>query len=249
MQMRLAVDGMHCAACTGRVESALRAVEGVRSARVSLTPPLAQLELDREIPLERLAHAAEQAGGYTLAPAPDAAGAPAPAQDPGPIAQLERARPSLFPLALIVAFLCGLCALTTFARGDASWRSFMLDVMGGFFVVFSFFKLLDLRGFANAYQMYDLIAARSRAYALAYPFIELMLGVAYLVRWNLPLTNALTLAVMLVSSLGVLSALRQKRGIRCACLGSTLNLPMTTVTLVEDLGMAAMAAAGLIWAH
>jgi len=31
-----------------------------------------------------------------------------------------------------------------------------------------------------------------------------------------------------------------KRAIRCACLGPVLKLPMTKVTLVEDLGMAAM---------
>lgn len=123
----------------------------------------------------------------------------------------------------------------------------MLDFMAGFFLVFSFFKLLDLRGFADAYQSYDIIARRSRPYAFAYPFLELALGVAYLVRWQLTITNAVTLALMLAGSVGVLRALLRKDRIRCACLGTALNLPMTTVTLVEDLGMAAMAALMLVW--
>jgi len=119
--------------------------------------------------------------------------------------------------------------------------------MAGFFLVFSFFKLLDLRGFADAYQSYDILARPFRPWALAYPFIELALGVAYLTRWNLTLTNTATLVLMLVGSIGVLKAVLSKRQIRCACLGTALNLPMTTVTLVEDLGMAAMAGAALLW--
>jgi hypothetical protein len=52
---------------------------------------------------------------------------------------------------------------------------------------------------------------------------------------------------MLLGAAGVLNALRQKKQLRCACLGTALNLPMTTVTLVEDLAMAAMAGAMLLW--
>ena len=46
---------------------------------------------------------------------------------------------------------------------------------------------------------------------------------------------------MLVGAAGVLKALLDKRAIRCACLGTALNLPMPKATLVEDLTMAAMA--------
>jgi hypothetical protein len=59
-------------------------------------------------------------------------------------------------------------------------------------------------------------------------------------------TNSVTLVLMLVGAAGVLKALLDKRAIRCACLGTALNLPMTTVTLVEDLTMAAMAAGMLV---
>jgi hypothetical protein len=50
---------------------------------------------------------------------------------------------------------------------------------------------------------------------------------------------------MAVSSIGVIQSVFQKRKIRCACLGTVFNLPMSTVTLVEDGLMIAMAAGAL----
>jgi len=152
------------------------------------------------------------------------------------------------PVLLIVAYV----ALASCAGTDdiAEW---MLNFMAGFFLVFSFFKLLDPRGFADSYRMYDLLAARVPAYGRVYPYIELALGLAYLFRDALPIplaiTNWLTLALMLLGSAGVIRALLDKKQIRCACLGSTLNLPLSSVALIEDLGMAVMAAAMLLMVH
>jgi len=79
-----------------------------------------------------------------------------------------------------------------------------------------------------------------------YPFVELALDVAYVINFQPVLTNVVTIVVMGVSSIGVLKALPAKRAIRCACLGTVLKLPMTKVTLAEDLGMAARSAAMLV---
>jgi hypothetical protein len=98
----------------------------------------------------------------------------------------------------------------------------------------------------DAYRSYDLVARAVPAWGWIYPFVELALSVAYLVNFGPRLTNWATLVVMLVGAVGVLRALLDKRAIRCACLGTALNLPMTKVTLVEDLGMAAMAAGMLL---
>ena len=152
---------------------------------------------------------------------------------------------SLFPLLLIVGYILGVVLLVELAAGSFDGPRATTNFMAGFFLVFSFFKLLDLTAFADSYQMYDVIAARSRGYALAYPFIELALGIAYVVRFEPVLTNAVTLVVMLIGTVGVLKSLLAGRKIRCACLGAVLNLPMTYVTLLEDVLMAAMAAAML----
>jgi hypothetical protein len=117
--------------------------------------------------------------------------------------------------------------------------------MAGFFLVFSFFKLLDIRGFADAYRGYDVIAERAPVWGYIYPFVELGLGLAYLFRFQPTLTNWVTLIVMSVSIIGVLRAVMAKQKIRCACLGTVLNLPMSQVTLVEDGLMIAMAVAML----
>ncbi len=122
----------------------------------------------------------------------------------------------------------------------------MRHFMGGFFLVFSFFKLLDLRGFSDAYRSYDILARAWPVWGFIYPFAELALGAAYLLNLNPIATNLVTLVLMLVGAAGVLKALLDKRAIRCACLGTAINLPMTTITVVEDLGMAAMAAVMLV---
>jgi copper chaperone CopZ len=248
MNATVSVQGMHCEGCVKRLGDALRKIPGVTAAHITLDPPRARLESDRPVPIDEIDRAARAAGDYSITALPDE-GSPIASPDHSHNPPQSEKPPSLYPLGLIVAYIATTAALATFLRGDGAWPTFMLDFMAGFFLVFSFFKLLDIRGFADAYQSYDILARRSRAYAFAYPFIELALGIAYLVRWQPTVTNAATLALMLIGSVGVLRAVLNKRRIRCACLGTALNLPMTTVTLVEDLGMAGMAAAALVWSH
>ena len=118
--------------------------------------------------------------------------------------------------------------------------------MGAFFLVFGAFKLLDLSSFANAYSTYDLLATKVRVYGLIYPFLQLALGISYLTRFEPGLTSVAALALMSLSSAGVARALVQKRKIRCACLGTKIQLPMSTISLIEDVLMAVMAAIMLL---
>ena len=117
--------------------------------------------------------------------------------------------------------------------------------MAGFFLTFSFFKMLDLKGFADSYAMYDIVAKKIKAWGFIYPFIELALGFAYATNFQPFVTNIVTLIVMTVSIIGVLQSVLNKRKIRCACLGAVFNLPMSTVTIIEDALMIAMSAAAL----
>lgn len=75
-----------------------------------------------------------------------------------------------------------------------------------------------------------------------YPFLGLTLGLAFLFEVYLKQALWFSIILMAFSSLGVIKALSEKRKIHCACLGTVLNLPMSTITLVEDLGMVAMSA-------
>lgn len=125
----------------------------------------------------------------------------------------------------------------------------MHDFMGFFLVVFSMFKFFSLEGFADGFQMYDLLAKPLRPYAYVYPFIELGLGLGYLAHWQPAVIYTATIAVMLFGSLGVFNSLRKGLDLECACMGTVLKVPLSTVALVEDLGMAAMAAAMLVMAR
>jgi len=151
-----------------------------------------------------------------------------------------------YPLLLLGTFLFGVVGLVELRLGGFDPTRAMQNFMGAFFLAFAFFKLLDLRGFADSYRMYDIVAMRLPSYGYVYPFIELALGAAYIAGIQPTAVNLTTLVVMSVSSIGVIQSVLQKRRIRCACLGTVFNLPMSTVTLVEDGLMIAMAAAALV---
>jgi copper chaperone CopZ len=232
------ITGMSCMSCVQKVSAALQKVEGIAAAVVSLNPPQARLEMKEDVSPSVLKAAVARVGAYQIAAAePHHHTAAASTEEPAE---------SLYPLFLIVGYIAGATGLISLVSGNYAAPFLMDNFMAGFFLVFSFFKLLDLRGFVDAYRSYDLLARALPGWSFVYPFIELALGIAYLLRISPLATNAITLAVMLIGSAGVLQALLDKRTIRCACLGTALKLPMTKVTLVEDLSMAAMAAAVLV---
>jgi len=127
---------------------------------------------------------------------------------------------------------------------DQDW---MLAFMGYFFLVFGTLKVIRIGGFVEAYQMYDVVAKRSKVYAYLYPFLELGFGIAYLLAWQVTIVSAVVVPIMLIGALGVYLKLKAGEEIPCACLGTVFKVPMTWVTLGEDLLMAGMAAMILLY--
>jgi YHS domain-containing protein len=169
----------------------------------------------------------------------------------GPAAGSERIRQKgrgskwidYLPLVVIVTLTMLAAGAKQAAYGaDWNWMNWMHDFMGFFLVVFSMFKFFNMEGFADGFQMYDLLAKPFRPYAYLYPFIELGLGLGYLAHWQPRIVYAATVAVMVFGSLGVINALRKGLDVECACMGTVLRVPLSTVALLEDLGMAVMAA-------
>ncbi len=256
------LTGLHCGSCVSKVQRALSPYAG--QVQVTLSPMQAVLT-DAHANLSSLQAAVRAAGAYELLPALNfeenepLAGTP-PALSATKI--VANAIPASFlqtyrPLLLIAAYLLAGSVLIQFgqhashgmsAAQSISWHETMRYFMAGFFLTFSFFKLLDLSAFAKAYASYDLLAARWHGWGLIYPFVELGLGLAYLANFAPTLTNWATLIIMGFSALGVIRAVMNRSQIQCACLGTVFKLPMSTVTIVEDVGMVLMAAAMLIWA-
>lgn len=151
------------------------------------------------------------------------------------------------PLILTLLLVAGFAGYTAYIRSPfPDPMLWMQDFMGFFFVLFAFFKLLDLKGFANNFSKYDLLAIKIRKYAYVYPFLELGLGIAYLMAWNIPATAILTIVLMLFGTLGVIKAKKDGKNLKCGCMGAVINLPLSTITIIENVGMAVMAAMMLV---
>ncbi|MFZ1693726.1 MAG: heavy metal-associated domain-containing protein [Flavobacteriales bacterium] len=227
------ITGMTCAGCAAKVRSLLAGVKGIDSVEVDLEGARVSVDGAKPIALTAISealHGTKYSAGVTVQP-------------------VEESKFSLrtyYPLALVIGFITLVASITSFRDGAFDGMGFMARFMAGFFLAFSFFKLLDLRGFAESYAGYDLLAMRWKAYGFIYPFIELALGIAYLVAPHADAVSMATIVVMGFSLLGVLRAVLNKQRIRCACLGTVFNLPMSTVTIAEDALMIAMASVMLV---
>jgi copper chaperone CopZ len=213
-----AVTGMTCGGCASKVERTLKAIAG--DVTVTLDPPRATVNTNT--PLIMLNEALGSVGKYRLS------------EDAAPIAaKLAFDIWVYYPLFLVI----GLVAIASFAG-----QSWMMSFMAGFYLAFGAFKLLDIPAFANSYARYDIIAKAFRPWGYAYPFVELALGFAFLFWLEMRAAAWIALILSLVGAIGVIQSVMRKETIQCACLGTVFNLPMSTVTIVENLGMAAMAA-------
>lgn len=236
---------LRCGSCVAAVKPYLDAEPGIHHWEVDLTSPDKPLKVHGDAAPRAIEAAVAQAGYQVLGSHEDVRLDPVSIPEPTSETHSTADQPktTYYPLALLGGFLVGIVALVEVRAGGFEWGRAMGNFMGAFFLAFSFFKLLDLRGFADAYRGYDIVARRFPRYGYIYPFIELALGVAFITNFQPFATNLVTLVVMTVSSIGVIQSVRKKRAIRCACLGTVFNLPMSTVTLVEDGLMVAMAAA------
>ncbi len=151
---------------------------------------------------------------------------------------------SYLPLITIIILIIATAkaiSLNDFLTGNFAIEKFISYFMIGFFLVFGGFKLLDLKGFAEGYRMYDLLAQRLPVYSYIYPFIEIFFAFAMILGFAFRSVLWLEVIVMVFSGVGVLLKVLKREKFQCVCLGTTLKVPLTTVTLIEDFGMATLA--------
>lgn len=147
------------------------------------------------------------------------------------------------PLLFIILF-AALAATALMQEIGWNMERFMQLFMGIFLLQFSLLKVFDLKRFAKGFGRYDLAAKRSTTYGLVYPFIELVLALGYLSKgyiWGIEWVYISTIALMGFGAMGVITALGKGLNINCACLGTTLNVPLSTVAVTENISMVAMA--------
>jgi copper chaperone CopZ len=233
------ITGMTCSSCEAIIKSELLIIPHALSVEVSKEKQEAIIEMDAHIPFQSIQNAIAKAGSkYAVTELEDITND-----------EIETAK-SWFetykPILLIFFYIVLVTSIIQFKNTAFDFMEWMRHFMAGFFLVFSFFKLLNLKGFAESYIMYDVLAKRLPIWGYIYAFIELSLAIAYLLNYNPFVTNLVTLIVMSLSIIGVLQSVLNKKKIKCACLGAVFNLPMSTVTIIEEALMIAMALGMLI---
>lgn len=235
---------MSCGSCITKIKSAFLKMGDVSEATVQLAAPQGTVTMQKHIAVEKLQEAIKAAGDFVITEA-----------DSTQHISSSTSSTSIWfvtykPILLVFAYITAMSIFTAITIGSFNWETWMRHFMAAFFLVFSFFKLLDLKAFAEAYSSYDIIAKKWNRWGYVYPFIELALGIAFLVNFNPLFTNGVAFAVMSISIIGVLQAVFSKRKIQCACLGTVFNLPMSTITVIEDglmIVMSAVMIVTLIW--
>lgn len=231
------ITGMTCGNCEAKVKSNLLMLPDVLSAEVSNAKGSAIIEMKKHISIDTLQ---KTLGGENSKYKITAE------QHSEVVEQTKSWLQTYKPVLLIFGYILSVTLLIEYVSGSLDWMRWMSHFMAGFFLIFSFFKLLNLKGFAESYAMYDIVAKRWNGWGYVYAFTELALGIAFLTGFDLLLTNAVTLIVMTISILGVLQSVLNKRKIKCACLGDVFNLPMSTITIIEDALMIGMSVVMLL---
>ena len=151
------------------------------------------------------------------------------------------------PLLTVFVFVFLVSTAYQISLDQFSMNLFMNHIMAGFFIGLSFFKFLDLKSFAESFSNYDPIAQRFLGYGKIYPFLELGLGLLYISSLGLTYAHLITAVILSITTYGVIKRLKSKSPFQCACLGTGFSLPLSSVTVIENVLMITMAIYGLTY--
>ncbi len=237
------ITGMTCDGCISKVSFLLKKIPEVKNVDIDLEKGEAYIEMEKHIPTSELQSALKEYPKYQLSEKNVA-------MNQNVFENIEADKRTWLqtykPIVLIFSYILAISLIAGFSEGFFNYMTAMRIFMAGFFLTFSFFKMLDLKGFAESYSMYDVVAQKFKSWGYIYAFLELALGLAFVLNFEPYLTNIITLIVMTVSIIGVLQSVLNKKKIQCACLGAVFNLPMSTVTIIEDGLMILMSIAMLL---
>jgi len=233
MMQTYIIDGMTCGGCKASVEKHLLGLKEISEVEITLENKEVVITMGNPIEARELQNALPSKYKVSLTANNFVSKALSNSED-------EKSKlQQLKPLILILFYITTASILLNYQKWDSN--EIMLDFMGLFYIVFSFFKLLDLKGFSESFKMYDPLASRIPIYGWIYPFIEVVLGLMFLMHFGVKIALVITLIILGVTTIGVTKSLLDKKSIRCACLGTALKLPMTEATFIENAVMIVMA--------
>ena len=150
---------------------------------------------------------------------------------------------------LPVFFLISLATILALAPGtlqgieEFSFNSWMRQSMGFFVCLLAFLKIIDLSAFLKGFNRYDLLSSRWKMYGITYPYMELMVGLAFLSLQNSLLIGLLAVFLGVSGSLSILKHLREPPSsgpTYCACTGGRIQVPLGALSMAENAAMVVM---------
>jgi copper chaperone CopZ len=227
MTQKIHIDGMTCGGCENSVLRIASDIKGFISGKADRTTSTLEFESSEKISLQTIKDTFSAFPKYTILGE-----------------KIETSVPSFDlavyrPLLLILFYIVIVSVFASFPHGDFSlglWsaKKFLHHFMTGFFLVFSFFKLLDVKSFSMSFRNYDIIASKVPFYGTLYPYLELGLAIACLLTFDNPAVYIFDIVLMFTGLIGVVKSNLAKKEIQCACLGTVFNLPMSKITIFEN---------------
>lgn len=233
------IEGMTCQACVKTVAEKISSISEVISTEVSLENSTVKILANRKVGIQEVASALFSSPKYKVS---KYSAQTVPTQ----VVKTESILNTYKPLITVFSYILLTSVSYQIYQGRFDLHLFMNHIMAGFFLGLSFFKLLGLRAFAESFSGYDPLAKRWLNYGYIYPFIELILGLMFVSQLALPLASLMTILILTITTIGVYKKLQSKSKFQCACLGTTFNLPLSNVTVFENVAMILMAGYSLV---
>ncbi len=232
------IEGMTCDSCVKTITEKISTIKDVASVEVDLEKKDLEILASRKIDLAEVSQALLTSPKYKV-------GEHVANQNTIASSKTTNSEKSLIitykPLIVVFTYILLASVAYQVNQGSFHLHLFMSHVMAGFFLSLSFFKFLDLKAFAESFSGYDPLAKRWLNYGYIYPFVELSLGLMFIAQITLLFANIMTVAVLTLTTIGVYKKLQSKNNFQCACLGTTFNLPLSNVTIAENVVMILMA--------
>lgn len=240
-QLIFTIEGMTCQACVKVITEKISSISGITKVVVSLENKYVEILSTKKIDLSEVADVLSGLPKYKVFEFSNKSNTAAIE-----VFKKESLLKTYRPLITVFGYILLTSGAYQISQVSFNFHLFMSHIMAGFFLGLSFFKFLDIKAFAESFSSYDPLAQRWLNYGYVYPFIELILGLLFVAQLALSFANAMTIVVLTVTTIGVYKRLQSKSKFQCACLGTTFNLPLSKVTIFENVVMISMAVYALL---
>ena len=215
------VSGMTCDGCANSIKEALELNNLISSVNISLENENINISSDKSFTVNELNSLIENLGNYKI-------------YEENIFSKIIEYFSSKKTLLLALSLVLISSLSLHIGEDNFELNEWMVSYMGIFFLLFSFLKLIDVKGFSGSFKKYDLISKIIPSFAITYPFIELFLALTFLSGYFLITSYIMTLLFMTSQFFGVFISLQKKEVIKCACMGSSINIDISTLTLIEN---------------